>query len=512
MADRLTRGPIGRLKRQLILRREGTLTSGQKREISVILDEYARKLAEGESGDAQRHSELEYAAAFRPPTPVGQLLEVRHGELDDASEALVSAHAQYVIGSERADKYPAPDNSDRFGLEEDTRKSELEAIKAAWNELLSLRDSIEGQLALRRLMAPWLVVAVDVLVFVADFLLFWQTLLRVLDVPFDISWDAAIGTLASFFISIVGPSIVIVCSVAIARILAMKRAETVAERLGIGVGTLAQVNPSAMPGVTGTATLPGRRRWWSWLGWFKQSGLSLEKAAPPSWVGVLYLSTLLLTCVSLVYAVTFQSRLALAIDAGQGEFPAQLNILAVLIFALPAAAIVANVAGSNHLADILELAETKLESARAVWVKARARRMEYSDEILTTKMSLLREVEAVSITWEGAWDNLMTRLTATEEWIHDRYLAHSQERLRVLSIERGLNDSLSLYRDPSSGVSGSVRLVPDWEQGLRDDGIPHLAGYRELLEKHRPATRAPTLRLHHIPGTPATQGAPPPPP
>jgi hypothetical protein len=385
---------------------------------------------------------------------------------------LIRAHATYREAARRAESFPRDVNDSYSEAKESEARLAYEAVLNSTKVLRELRENIEAELALRRFLAGWLVIAVDVLVFVADFLLFWQTMLRIFDIGFSWSLSDIVGEVATLLFSFIGPTIVIVSAIVLARLLALKRSQKTAAKLGID-----EVFP---PDDESVLPAPTTRRWYQrWFQWARPD-------APEEWSGIAYWAVALLTAVSIVYTVTFKLRLSLVASSFADKFPAQLQVLAVLFLILPVVAFLANAASSNPLADAVEEAENKLEVARREWQRARQATARRAAQLESRREELVIAGEAARETWAAAWEVLKDRIAESEAFLSERRSVYQESRRRLLAVERGLNDRLPLMADPDHAQRLADAGMTSLATNSKRVADALLAGPRDALEAYRP--------------------------
>ena len=459
----------GYLRRRLAVRSIRGLTRTDRSAVTGVLDEYAGKLSQDELGNPQQLSELEHGLLADMPSWFEETAKAR-AKLVSSVADLIKARTTYREATARAEGFPTDDTDSYLDAKESAARLVYDAVLQSTKILRELRENVEAELALRRFLAKWLVVAVDVLVFVADFLLFWQTLLRL----FDIGWSPSdlIGAAATFLFSFIGPTVAIVSGIVLARLLALKRAQKNAAKFGV-----TEISPSEDDSTPPPLTP---------LRWYQRLLRWVRPDVPEEWSGVARWSVILLTAVAVVYTVTFKLRLSLVEGSVSDKFPAQLQILAVLFLILPVIAFVANAAGSNPLADAVEEAEKKLEIARLALQRAQEAIARRAAEIQSRREELAIAQEAAREAWAASWEVLKDTIAETDSFVSERKSVYQESRRRLLALERGLNDRLPLMADPQQADRLADAAMTSLDANSQRVANALLTGPREALETYRP--------------------------
>lgn len=401
------------------------LSAGDKAAITAVLDEYAAKVSAPDEADPTNLSELEFGLLSDLPSWREKTRETRT-RLETAVQDLTAARSAYLQTQRRVRAFPPAGHAASLDEEESVARAAFQAVTESTRALRELRENVEAQLALRRFVAKWLVVAVDALVFASDFLLFWQTLITWFNLSFTWSIADVIGVVASFLFSLVGPTIVVVSAIVLARVLSLNRAERAARRLGIQMQQTQVGQPAPQ----------SRSR--------KLLRVLTTPDVPDEWSTVARWSVFLLVAIGIVYTITFKVRLTATMDAIGDSFPGQLQILAILFLALPVIAFVANAAASNPLRDAVEEAEDQLEVARRRWERARIAQAQHSAEIESQKERLSAARDAALNAWTSSWQILGEKVAEADIQVHEDSSLYVESRRRLLAVERGINDRLPL--------------------------------------------------------------------
>jgi hypothetical protein len=464
-------------------------TATERKGIRASLREYAQKAEGILPVDDNRYSNAEVASARRQPTRTVTDLLRNHRRRNDLQQIetgikqLADAHAAHQAAREAVEGFNADDYPNAAKGEVDRCRGIIDELKERYADFLKLREVTEGQLAIRRLLHPRLANAIDSVVFLADLLFFWKAFIRIFDVNWTWQLEDLLGIAATMLLSLVGPTIVLMCARTIGKIVALRRAQRDSKRLGLAIGD-EQRDPEQTAGAPERSTRPPQSWWRRLVHRIRLLITKLTSAAAAGWAGTLYLAGSVLVLVSLCYSLTARDRLSLATtqvgDAGQS-----LQFIAALLFALPVAAMIVHIATSNHLADVLARIEAEFDTAETRLRGAREAAALHDQTVNRHRDELMAGRQQTAASWVGEWNALFDLTCYLHSTIIEDREYHRDRGIRIFFATRAVIDELPLY--PAAALDGDLSSpVPDWAAPYRDDGVPHLHGAWAALADHLP--------------------------
>ncbi len=449
------------------------LSADERQEAVDAIAAYEHAARAGQAIEPRRWSFGERRIAAKAPRDsVESIIGPDLDRTQHQSEELVAAYRNEAGAQARRAAYPPAGHAAAFDDAVSEQTSAISALQACWGALLALRQSVEGQLALDRLLSPWIAKGADVVVFTADFIFFEETLRKAFDIPWKWAPASVFGIVGTFLLSLIGPTLVVISAITLGRLIAQRRAERKCAALGIDMRSVTTGDEQQKP---------DRGRLWRIGQFFRW----LTSAAPTEWVGVMYLAAVVLVVVSAVYSSTLPARLGLA-KGTTGGLSDNLWMVAILLFLLPLVSLLAHLAASNPLTDQVEKVEADIENARLGLQRAKRARAQHDVDVDVERARLDGHVTHAEADWLTAW----TRLNETTARMEATAIAHRnrfrERTIDLLGTVRAIVPAMPLYpEDDNSDPAAMQALVPHWEDDIEDLNR-FLAGIRETLRLYRP--------------------------
>ncbi|MFT4227944.1 hypothetical protein [Micropruina sp.] len=424
--------PRGALRRWLAVRKVDGLTKTERSHILAILDEYALK-ARDQIQDGGAASFLEIGLVSYSSSAI----DYAETQCADAQEALGSRRA-LRSRCDLASKRPAPPDPDAFAVEPEesrdtkAKREKLDELKSQLGPLLELRARLSGTTALTRMMHPRLVSLVTILSSICQV---WIFVAPLMDGRWELSWSSVLQFLGSLIFASIAPAVVWISSLAIARAMDSKRAESVRgglREIDAGVSlNLPSVTDVENPGVVER----------------------FRHAIPLEWIGTSILAAALLSFVSLLLFVGgWLAAIGIVNGAPPQGFDGPINVLAVLFTIIPAGVVLGHIGGTNQLLDDVEAAEREVKEAELALQEARDVDASRHASILRGLMRDRLAYDSVRAEMVREWEVMDAELVkyreflgAREEVLVSKFVASSW---RIVAIARGLNEYISLACTP----------------------------------------------------------------
>jgi hypothetical protein len=341
----------------------------------------------------------------------------------------------------------------------------LTQVQETFGEVMKVRETIEGQLELRQFVSKRFATAVSIVLAAADVLTLWSALNDSFDVllqlsinPVTVKLNRPILFISNFIVSFIGAMIIIVCASIIGEIVAARKAHDFARRQAEG----------AVAGGGHAATRWERTR--TWLLQFSQK---------PS-TGLLLAALSLILGTSTIYVVIARYRFANA-DFANG-YEGVIAVLAGLFFILPLAAVVAHVASSNQLKDVLREAVAQVDEAERQ-VAARRLEVESREQEAHARVAVTEAAMATATTTvRSSLSALQSALVRAYSIISDYLARHDDEVKAGFFLVRAFAPQYGL------STTGAAAPDPEWSRSAAD----------QLLESLKKRQNAVATRLEHL--------------
>lgn len=440
------------IQRWFAVSRVQGLNRREKTLIRAVLSEYARKVPHGQVANPQELSYLESALVSESVLIDWPFARASGGILDLVSQC----------GRMGADAEAASRAAQRFASQEAAVPEKaalahaeriLENIRKECSQILQLKESLEGERSIKRLLGPNVVRVINILVFLASWILQLKDFLEVTSLD-AFSAGQKVGALAvGTTFSAISPAIVVVCAVAIGRVLAVRRATDRLSEMG-----------ADRTGIVLSLDRPG-------VSWFSILASWMRKYADGPWLGVAFLAAASLTLVSALTAIVSRFGWSLLTDSTSALLPGQLQVAAVVVLALPIAVLVVNMAGSNELADLVDAADKKLESANSDVDMARTAVALSTESHQQEKETLERRAQEMDSRWRTFFRMLEPGLDTAVATDASEQARGEGKVVQLLLIGRGLNDRMPLgvpISQHASVIRSAVKTMTEERDAVRE--------------------------------------------